>query len=129
MASLNSYVKANKFKAFEGNTDLQPGIKAIATHGHTAGHTVYLVESKGQKLVLWGDLMHVAAIQFDNPNATIQFDTDSKAALAQRKKAYAEAAENGYMIGSAHLSFPGLGTLRAEGKGYVWMPINYVPVK
>ena len=127
MASLNPYVKADRFKAFEGNTDLVPGVKAIATHGHTPGHAIYAIESKGQKLVLWGDLMHVAAVQFPNPSVTIQFDTDSKAAAAQRKKAYADAARGGYIVGSAHLSFPGLGRLRAEGAGYVFVPVNYSP--
>lgn len=129
MASLNPYVKAGKFKAFDGDTELVPGIKALAARGHTPGHSVYLVESKGQKLMLWGDLMHVAAVQFESPTVTIGFDSDSKGAMAQRQKAYAEAAKQGYMVGAAHLSFPGLGYIRSEGKGYAWMPINYVPVK
>ena len=127
MASLTPYVKADKFKSFEGNTDLAPGIKAIASHGHTPGHAIYAIESKGQKLVLWGDLMHVAAVQFPNPSVTIAFDVDSKAAAAQRKKAYADAAKGGYIVGSAHLSFPGLGRLRAEGAGYAFVPVNYSP--
>jgi glyoxylase-like metal-dependent hydrolase (beta-lactamase superfamily II) len=128
MASLNGYLQAGKFKAFDGDTELVPGIKAIASHGHTAGHSIYLVESKGQKLMLWGDLMHLAAVQFDNPSVTIKFDTDSKAAAAQRKKAYAEAAKQGYLVGSTHLSFPGLGHLRTEGKAYAWIPLNYSPM-
>ena len=128
MASLNPYVKADKFKPFEGNTDLVSGIKAVASHGHTPGHAIYAIESKGQKLMLWGDLMHVASVQFDNPGVTIKFDTDSKAAAVQRKKAYAEAARQGYLVGSAHISFPGIGRLRAEGKGYAWVPVNYSPV-
>jgi hypothetical protein len=83
------------------------------------------VESKGQKLVLWGDMMHVAAVQFPEPSVTIQFDTDSKAAAAQRKKAYAEAAKQGYWVGVAHVPFPGIGHVRADGKGYDWLPVNY----
>ncbi|MBC3880423.1 MBL fold metallo-hydrolase [Undibacterium sp. LX40W] len=129
MASLNPYVKAGKFKTFDGDTELVPGVKAIAARGHTPGHSIYMAESKGQKLILWGDLMHVAAVQFENPEVTIGFDSDSKAAKAQRKKAYAEAAKEGYMVGATHLSFPGLGYIRAEGKGYVWVPVNYVPVQ
>lgn len=128
MASLNPYVKADKFKAFDGDTDLIPGIKAIASHGHTAGHSIFQIESKGQKLMLWGDLMHVAAVQFDKPSVTIHFDSDSKAAAAQRKKAYADAARQGYLVGAAHLSFPGLGYVRTEGKAYAWSAVNYVPV-
>ena len=128
-ASLNPYVKAGKFKPFEGDTELVPGIKASVTHGHTPGHSFYVAESKGQKMVFWGDLMHVAAVQFENPGVTIQFDTDSKAAAAQRKKAYAEAAKQGYLVGIAHVSFPGIGRLRAAGAGYTWVPVNYSVVK
>jgi glyoxylase-like metal-dependent hydrolase (beta-lactamase superfamily II) len=128
-ASLNPYVAAGKFKPFNGNTDLVPGVKAVAAPGHTPGHSIYVVESQGQKLVLWGDLMHVAAVQFPEPSVTIQFDTDSKAAAVQRKRAFAEAAKQGYMVGSAHLSFPGLGHLRTEGKGYAFVPVNYSGLK
>ena len=78
--------------------------------------------------MLWGDLMHLAAVQFENPSVTVKFDTDSKAAAVQRKKAYALAAKEGYLVGSTHLSFPGLGYLRSEGKAYAWIPLNYSPL-
>ncbi len=125
MASINPYAAAGKFQPFEGDLELVPGVSAKSAHGHTPGHTIYVVESKGQKLVLWGDLMHVAAVQFPNPGVTIQFDSDSKAAAKQRKAAYAEAAKQGYWVGVAHISFPGIGHLRANGKGYDWVPVNY----
>ena len=106
-----------------------PGVRAIMTHGHTPGHIIYAVESKGEKLMLWGDLMHVAAVQFGAPATTIQFDTDSKSAAKQRQKAYVDAAKQGYLIGASHLSFPGLGRLRAEkGSGYRFIPVNYEPL-
>lgn len=125
MAAVNPYIVAGKFKPFDGATELSPGIRATPTYGHTPGHIVYAVESKGQRLMLWGDLMHVAAVQFPNPDVTIRFDTDSKAAAAQRKKLFAEAAARGYWVGAAHLPFPGIGHLRADGKGYDWIPANY----
>ncbi|WP_298833724.1 MBL fold metallo-hydrolase [uncultured Piscinibacter sp.] len=124
-ASLKPYVDAGRFKPISGDIELVPGIKAVATHGHTKGHRNFVVESQGKKLVLWGDLMHVAAVQFANPAVTIQFDTDQKAAYAQRRKAFAQAAKQGYAIGASHLSFPGIGTLRAEGRGYSFQPTNY----
>jgi len=129
MASLNPYVEAGKFKGMKGGTELAPGIKAVPAHGHTPGHNIYVVESKGQKLVLWGDLMHVAAVQFAQPQVTISFDVDSKPAAVERKKAYADAAKGRYLVGSAHLPFPGLGHVRAEGKGYVWVPLTYNTVR
>ncbi|QTN22749.1 MBL fold metallo-hydrolase [Rhizobacter sp. AJA081-3] len=124
-ASLKPYVDAGRFKAISADEELAPGIKAVATHGHTKGHRNYVVQSKGQKLVLWGDLMHVAAVQFATPAVTIAFDTDQKAALAQRRKAFAEAAKQGYFIGASHLSFPGIGHLSAQGAGYSFQPTNY----
>ena len=129
MASLNAYVAAGKFKPFDGDTELVPGVKAHASRGHTAGHSTYIVESKGEKLVLWGDLMHVAAVQFPDPSVTIKFDSDNKAAAVQRKKAFAEAAKEGYLVAAAHLSFPGVGRIRALGKGYTFVPVNYSVIR
>lgn len=125
MGMLTPYSKADKLKTFTGDTELVPGIKSIGAHGHTPGHSNYAVESKGQKLVLWGDLLHVASVQFADPSVTIQFDSDSKAAAAQRKKAFADAAKQGYWVGAAHVSFPGLGHVAPEGKGYEYYPTNY----
>ena len=128
-ASLQPYIEAQRFRPFEGRTALAAGITALPRHGHTAGHSTYLVESRGQKLVLWGDLMHVAAVQFDHPAVTIAFDTNSRAAATQRKRAFADAATNGYLAAGAHLSFPGIGRVRPSGRGYVWLPVNYAVTK
>ena len=127
MKSLKPYSAAGRFKTFDGNTQLVPGISAVPARGHTLGHTTYAVESKGQKLLLWGDLIHVAAVQFADPSITIEFDTDPRAAEIQRKKAFADAAKQGYWVAGAHLPFPGIGHLRSEGKGYSFVPANYAP--
>jgi glyoxylase-like metal-dependent hydrolase (beta-lactamase superfamily II) len=131
MAAVAPYNTANRFKTFGGATELVPGVFSMPTYGHTPGHTIYRIESKGQTLVLWGDLMHVASVQFDNPGVVISFDTDNNAAAAERAKAYAEAAAKGWLVGSAHISFPGLGNLRAnaDGKSYTWVPLNYSLLK
>jgi glyoxylase-like metal-dependent hydrolase (beta-lactamase superfamily II) len=125
MKVLAPYTAAGKFKPFNGDTELVPGVRTMAAAGHTPGHTVYVIESKGEKLVLWGDLMHIAAVQFPDPAVTIRFDTDAIAATAARKKIFAEAAEHREWVGGAHLSFPGVGHLRASGSGYTFVPINY----
>ena len=131
VASVSPYAAAGKFKTFEGNSELVPGIKTQATPGHTPGHSVFLVESKGEKLMLWGDLVHVASVQFDNPSVTIKFDNEVKAAAKERSKAFADAAKNGYLVGATHIAFPGLGHVRAAagGKAYTWVPLNYSSLK
>jgi glyoxylase-like metal-dependent hydrolase (beta-lactamase superfamily II) len=125
MSMVNPYVQANKFQPITKDGEVVPGITAYITAGHTPGHVIYAVESKGQKLMLMGDLMHVAAVQFDDPSVTIAFDTDSKTAEAERKEAFAAAAKGGYLIAGAHLAFPALGHLRSNGKGYTFVPVNY----
>jgi glyoxylase-like metal-dependent hydrolase (beta-lactamase superfamily II) len=125
MAMLDPYVTAGKYKPFSGDVELVPGIHSMAAAGHTPGHTVYVVESKGEKLMLWGDLMHVAAVQFPDPSVSIGFDYDSAAAKASRAKVFADAAASGAMVGGAHLPFPALGHLRKSGDGYEFVPVNY----
>ncbi len=126
MVSINPYVKAGKFQPIVANSELVPGIKSYFNGGHTPGHITYVVESKGQKLVLLGDLLHVQAVQFENPGVGIEFDSDSKVAIAERKEAFAAAAKEGYLIGAPHLSFPALGHVRGNAKiGYVFVPIAY----
>lgn len=129
MAALEPYVKAGRFETFEGDVEVSPGIRAQGGHGHTPGHTTFAVESRGRKMMVIGDLIHVAAVQFENPAVTIGFDGDQKAAAAARKKLFDAAAKDGSLIGGAHLQFPGLGHLRTEGKGYRFIPVNYTQMR
>ena len=119
------YVKAGKVKTFDYSTELFPGILPVASPGHTPGHSFYQVSNKGEKIMFWGDIMHVAALQFNKPDITIVYDVDPKAAAAARRKAYEDAAQGRYWIAGDHLSFPGIGHIRKMGKGYSWIPINY----
>lgn len=122
---LEPYVKAGRVQTFLSNGNVVAGIKAVAAPGHTPGHTLYEVESDGQKLLLWGDLIHAKDAQFPSPSITIQFDVDEDAAAGQRKAAMAEAASKGYLVGAAHISFPGIGRVLADGKSFLWLPLNY----
>jgi glyoxylase-like metal-dependent hydrolase (beta-lactamase superfamily II) len=123
--SLNPYVAAGRFQPIAADGEIVPGVKAWATPGHTPGHTSYVVESKGAKLIVTGDLIHVAAVQLDDPTVTIGFDSDTKAAEAMRLKVFAQAAKDGTLIAAAHLQFPGIGHLAVNGKGYTYEPVNY----
>jgi len=125
MASVNPYVAAGKYEPFEADGEPVPGVHTLASHGHTAGHTSYLVESQGQRLLVIGDLIHVAAVQFADPGVTISFDSDPKAAERSRDAVFKLAATQGALVGAAHLQFPGLGHLRAAGPSWQWVPVNY----
>ena len=129
ISSLTPYITAKKFAPFNGNTELTPGISAVSSYGHTAGHTIYVVQSKEQKLFLIGDLIHVAGVQFEHPEVTIEFDTNQKDAAAAREKVFTEVAKEGALVGAAHLQFPGLGHLLKEKKSYEWVPVNYTQMR
>jgi glyoxylase-like metal-dependent hydrolase (beta-lactamase superfamily II) len=125
MASLSSYREAGKLNTFEGGADLMPGIQAQPAYGHTPGHTMFEVQSKGEKLLLWGDIVHVAAVQFADPTVTIAYDVDPVEAEQEHWRLFDDAAKNRYMIGGAHLPFPGLGHVRSNGDNtYAYVPLN-----
>lgn len=129
MVSVNPYIAAGRFRPFDGETEMLPGIRAVPARGHTPGHTIYVVESRGERFVAMGDLLHVGAVQFAAPGVTIRFDVDPKAAAPARRKAFADAARRGHYVGLTHVAFPGIGRLRADGKGYDWIPANFTVLR
>jgi len=123
------YLAKGQWATFAAGSELVPGIRAIKANGHTPGHTAFAVESKGQKLLIWGDLVHAHAVQFAKPGVSIEFDVDQKQAIATRKAIMKEAAASKVLVGGMHLPFPGLGHVRAEGKGsYAWVPVEFAPL-
>ena len=129
VAAVAPYIKAGKLSPFDGSVELVPGIRAVPIAGHTAGHTGYLIQSDGQTLLMWGDVVHVAAMQFADPSVTIAFDSDEAEAAADRVAAFTDAAQKGYLVAGSHISFPGLGHVRAKGAAFEWVPVAYSVVR
>jgi glyoxylase-like metal-dependent hydrolase (beta-lactamase superfamily II) len=119
------YIKAGKFQSIEEDIVLTPGIRALATHGHAPGHTSYVVESKGQTLIVMGDLVLMGALQFADPSLRSSFDADPKAAAEQRVRIFKLASDGDWWVAGGHLSFPGIGHVRAGQGRYFWAPANY----
>jgi glyoxylase-like metal-dependent hydrolase (beta-lactamase superfamily II) len=125
IAMLEPYVSSGRFKPFDGRTELMPGVRALPAPGHTPGHTAYVVESEGEKLVLWGDLMHVAAVEFAQPTAMLKFEAAPAQATAVRAQIFRDVAREGAWVAAAHVGFPGIGKLRANADGgYTWLPMS-----
>lgn len=123
-AAITPYFTAGKFETFAGNLRLTPGIRAEVIVGHTPGHTAYFIESRGETLVLWGDLIHVATVQFEDPTVTISYDSDQGEAEKSRQRLLAEVMKNDWLIGGAHLAFPSIGHVRSNhDKGYIFLPL------
>jgi glyoxylase-like metal-dependent hydrolase (beta-lactamase superfamily II) len=102
--------------------ELLPGIRAIAAFGHTPGHTVFELESAGKKFLICGDLVHVQDIQFPVPDQSVSNDTVPLAAAAARKQILEYAGQINFRIGGMHLVYRAVGTVRAEGSGYRFVP-------
>ncbi|KWE48183.1 MBL fold metallo-hydrolase [Burkholderia ubonensis] len=124
-ASLAPYIAAGRFSTFRGDATLAPGIRAVPMPGHTPGHTAYLIERGDAGLLAWGDVVHVAAIQLPDPDATVQYDSDAAAASRTRRDTLEYVADKRYLVGAAHIAFPGLGHVRGDGARYDWVPVNY----
>ncbi|MGY4535024.1 glyoxylase-like metal-dependent hydrolase (beta-lactamase superfamily II) [Pseudomonas sp. TE3786] len=127
-ASAAPYKAAGKLQLFTDGSDILPGVKDLALHGHTPGHSGYLFTSKGQKLLVWGDVVHSHSIQFAHPQVAIDFDSDSKQAIATRKHILAEATAEKFLVAGAHLPFPGIGHVRKKGTGFAWVPVEFSPL-
>ncbi|WP_423762463.1 MBL fold metallo-hydrolase [Burkholderia sp. NLJ2] len=94
-----------------------PGIVAVPLPGHTPGHTGYRVESRGERLLIWGDLVHFAPIQVARPDVSIAFDHDPSQASATRAATLAEAASNNLLIAGMHLAETGFARIaRTHGE-------------
>lgn len=97
-----------------------PGIAAFMQPGHTPGHTAWLVQSGGESVLFWGDIVHLAAIQIPHPDAGLVFDVDADMACTSRRRVFDWAAADKLRVAGAHLDFPGFGYLTRKGSGYRW---------
>lgn len=123
------YLASGQWQTFTEGSILAPGIQAVRANGHTPGHTAYAVESEGQKLLIWGDLVHAHAVQFARPGVSIEFDIDQKQAVATRRSIMKAMAASKSLVAGMHLPFPGIGHVRADGNGrYSWVPIEFGPL-
>jgi glyoxylase-like metal-dependent hydrolase (beta-lactamase superfamily II) len=123
------YLKGGQWQSFTEGSVLVPGIQAVKANGHTPGHTAFAVESEGQKLLIWGDIVHAHAVQFAQPGVSIEFDIDQKQAIATRKSLFKTMAISKSLVAGMHLPFPGMGHVRWDGKeNYSWVPIEFAPL-
>jgi glyoxylase-like metal-dependent hydrolase (beta-lactamase superfamily II) len=104
--------------------DLLPGIVPLAAFGHTPGHTAFLVQSEGESLLIWGDLVHVMDIQIPAPDISVSYDVDPDAARETRKKIFDYAAKNKIPVTGMHLASPGIGFLEAQAGGYKFVAVT-----
>ena len=102
--------------------EVAPGITAVPCHGHTPGHSAFLIESGGQALLIWGDTVHMPEVQVPRPEVTMTVDTDRAAAEASRRRIFDMAASERLLVTGMHLHYPGFGHVGREGGNYRFVP-------
>jgi glyoxylase-like metal-dependent hydrolase (beta-lactamase superfamily II) len=100
-----------------------PSVTAVNALGHELGHTAYEVKGGTGTLLIWGDIVHVPAAQFDRPELTWEFDADQDEARASRLRLMQRSDKLNYFIAGAHLEFPGVGYVTRQANGYRFTPI------
>jgi len=104
--------------------EILPGICAIANYGHTPGHTAYLVGTGRDKVIIAGDFLHIALVQFPNPDISATYDVDQRAAAVSRRQILDYAAANRWLIGGMHIVDPGIGYAEFDGNGFRFIPLR-----
>jgi glyoxylase-like metal-dependent hydrolase (beta-lactamase superfamily II) len=119
---------ANRTRLIEGG-EVVPGIRAVPLPGHTPGHTGYRPGSGPSSVLIWGDIVHVPAVQSRLPDAGTVMDVDPALAVATRRETFRQAAEEGSFIAGMHLEFPALAQLKSEGDGYRIVAAHWVAMQ
>jgi glyoxylase-like metal-dependent hydrolase (beta-lactamase superfamily II) len=113
---------ADRLVPVVGDKEVVPGIAAIATPGHTPGHSAYIISSAGESLVVLGDLSHHQVLLLQRPTMEFLFDTDPAAAVRSRVKMLDMLATDRLEALAFHFPFPGRGHVLKQASGYSYLP-------
>jgi glyoxylase-like metal-dependent hydrolase (beta-lactamase superfamily II) len=104
-------------------TEIIPGIKAIATPGHTPGHFILSIYSEEKEMLYISDLIaHSLHIEF--PGLTMSHEYDQEQAVNSRRTILEKAVKEKILIHAFHQDFPGLGYVVQGEKGWTWQPVE-----
>lgn len=103
------------FQLVDGEREILPGIRALPTPGHTPYHQSILVQSGGETLCFVADLVPTSA---HLPLPWIMgYDVEPLVTLETRRRIYARAEAEGWVLLFGHDPDVAAGRLATEGKG------------
>ncbi|WP_066733193.1 MBL fold metallo-hydrolase [Cupriavidus sp. D384] len=108
---------------FEKTVEVAAGVSARVTGGHTPGHCVVDVASKGERLTFVGDA--IFEVGFENPDWQNGFEHEPEVAVDVRIALLNEAAETGALLAAAHVAFPSIGHIAKNGAGFRFVPVQW----
>ena len=97
--------------------EISPGIRALPLPGHTPGHCGFSIESDGDSLLIWGDIVHYPHIQLACPQVSIAFDIDPVMAKTTRRRILQQVAAANTVIAGMHIGASGFARIVALADG------------
>jgi glyoxylase-like metal-dependent hydrolase (beta-lactamase superfamily II) len=108
----------------EDASEIVPGVRAIATAGHTPGHIALSIASDGERLLHVSDAV-LYPLHLEHPEWTPVFDILPEQASASKHRIFDLAAEETALVFAHHFPpFPNLGYVRKREQGWRWQPID-----
>lgn len=117
-----------KVTKYEWGKEVAPGITAIDTHGHTPGHTSFVVSSGSSKVLIQSDVTNIPEFFLRSPDWHVMYDVDPVEAAKTRHKFYDMASAEKALVVGFHFNFPSLGHVEKDGAKYRLVPIAWNPV-
>lgn len=116
---------ADQGRLIKDGDEIATGIRALATHGHSAGHTSFVVESGGNTLLVWGDIANHYIVSLQQPGWRVGFDDFKEDAIATRKRVLDMVSTDGHWVAGFHMPFPSIGLVEKTSDSYRWVPASY----
>ncbi len=107
-----------RVKTFDAGKEVIPGLTAMATYGHSVGHTSFMLSSGGKSVFISADVTNVPVLFLRNPGWHLMFDQDVKMAEETRKKVYDMVSKDKIMVQGFHFPFPAMTYVEKTANGY-----------
>ena len=117
-----------RLRTYEEGKEVVPGITAVGTHGHSAGHNSHIVSSGAGKVYVQADVTNTPMLFARNPGWHIFFDQDPNMAEATRHKVYDMLVAEKMLVQGFHYPFPALAYVEKSVSGYREIPVPWNPV-
>jgi glyoxylase-like metal-dependent hydrolase (beta-lactamase superfamily II) len=116
-----------KVTPYEWDKDVVPGLHAIASIGHTPGHTSYVLSSGSETLFIQSDVTNLPALFTTHPDWHVAYDQDPAQAETTRRKVYDMLVADRMRVQGFHYPFPANGFVEKDGNGYRLVPAPWSP--
>jgi glyoxylase-like metal-dependent hydrolase (beta-lactamase superfamily II) len=116
-------VYRSQLRPFETEYEVAPGVLLRRTGGHTPGHSIVRIESRGEVLTFAGDAVFQPG--FENPDWQNGFEHDPEESARVRVRLLSELAASGEALVATHLPFPSVCHVATAGNAFRFVPANW----